>query len=68
MTGIERSAVCHALESLRDGDTRLATTLLEGVLRHPAPRGHSCPVCGLGFSWPGQVANHVTNVHGERAA
>lgn len=68
MTGGERSAITRALDALRDGNVPEATAFLESALHQPTSRC-SCPVCGLRFSWPGQVSDHLANVHGEvRAA
>lgn len=67
MTGAERSAITRALDALRDGNADEAAAFLESALHERTARC-SCPVCGLRFAWPGQVSDHVANVHGEERA
>lgn len=67
MTATERSAITRALEALRDNNTAEAEAFLEAALHQPE-RVRACPVCGLRFSWPGQVDDHVANVHGTEQA
>ena len=60
-----RAAVVRALEALEDGEAREAEAILRSALRRPARRRHRCPVCGVGFPWPGQLNDHVYHVHPE---
>lgn len=69
MTRGERSTVLRALEALRDGDPEEARSFLSSMLRETGPRRHSCSVCGLAFTFPGERDAHLANVHAaERAA
>jgi hypothetical protein len=60
--------IARVLEALDDGDFELATLIaedLESDLRGAVARSFACPECGLGFRWPGVLADHRLLVHGE---
>ncbi len=55
----------HVSEALEDGDVGMARAIVLDLLdelRPVRPSG-SCPECGLRM-WPGEVARHVSVVHG----
>lgn len=62
--GSERLAIVAALEALEVGDYHYATEVLLGALEDgPVSRTFACPICGLGFEWPGLVDRHVIVAH-----
>jgi hypothetical protein len=58
----------RALELLHDGDPAAAIRVIEDLkyeLGQPDfGRPHRCPSCGNTFRWPGELTEHVRNVHG----
>lgn len=68
-----RPAVTRAREALEDGDVDFAYRLLAQVLEDRRVvdregRRRTCPACGVGPMWPGQLDDHVLRLHERRAA
>jgi hypothetical protein len=62
-------AIVAALEALEAGDLAEAEAILLGALEDgPSARRYQCPVCPLRLEWPGQLEDHLLNVHGVAAA
>jgi len=61
---VSRLALVAALEALEVGDVSHATEILLGALEDgPTARACRCPVCGLGFEWPGLLDHHLRFSH-----
>lgn len=60
MTDSAALPLVAALESLEAGDVDLAVAILLGALEDgPRRLRVSCPNCGRGFEWPGQLDEHL---------
>jgi hypothetical protein len=60
--------VARVLEALGDCDLELATLIAEDLehdVRGALPREFVCRKCGVGFPWPGDLADHRLVVHAE---
>jgi len=62
---VTRLAIVQALEALEVGDAVYAAEILLAALEDgPTERRRRCPVCGLGFEWPGLLDHHLLFSHG----
>jgi hypothetical protein len=65
----ERAAIVRALEALEVGDQWEACEILLAALEDVVlPRRFNCRICGLRFTWPGELDDHLRFSHRFEAA
>jgi len=63
------SAIIRALDGLEFGNVWEATEILLAALEDvDLPRRFACPSCGLRFTWPGELDDHLRFSHWQAAA